>query len=417
MADAPNTVSTLSGLFKEQYASQIVNLVPDDVILQKELMFEQTDKLLGKTYNQPVLLTHEHGFTHAAPGSGAFTLNDAVAVTMQNASVDAYQILLKTQIDYETAAKASTGGKKAFASTVGLLAENMTLSTKKRVEVELMWGQAGLAVITGYASGTFVLTIATPEWAPGIWAGTEGMPIDIYAASGGSKKNTANCTITSVDIDARTITLSSGVTFTSNPAATDVIYYSGANGSEMAGMYKILANTGSLFGISAATYNLWKAASYANGSTTFLAAGMQKAIAKGAARGMSGDAIQLISVKTWADLMNDLAALRRFAENAAGGKGDYMIGAESVTLYSQNGKLEIKPYLYMKEGYSFGIVKDYWKRIGATDVTFKLPDRGDEFFIHLQSKAGYELRCYTDQALFCEAPCKNVLVTGITNST
>lgn len=413
MADAPNTVSTLNGLFKEQYASQIVNLVPDDVVLQKEIGFEQSDKLLGKQYHQPVLLTHEHGFTFAAPGSGAFSLNDAIAVTMKDASVDAYQILLKTQIDYETAAKASTGGKKAFASTVGLLAENMTLSTKKKLEVELAWGGAGLAIVTGYASATRTITVATPEWAPGIWAGTEGMPIDIY--TGATKENTNACFVQSVDIDARTITLASGTTFTANPTAGDVIWYGGAKGNEMSGMYSILSNTGSLFGIDAGTYNLWKAASYSNSNAAYLLASIQKAVAKGAARGMMGDALALVSVKTWADLMNDLAALRRVVEKSSKG-ADYTIGAENIAIYSQNGKLEIKPYLYMKEGYSFTVVKDYWKRIGATDVTFRLPDRGDEFFRHLETKAGYELRCYTDQSLFCEAPCKNVLTTGIVNS-
>ena len=57
-------------------------------------------------------------------------------------------------------------------------------------------------------------------------------------------------------------------------------------------------------------------------------------------------------------------------------------------------------------------------RVGSTDITFKLPGQEyeDRFFRELTDRAGFELRAYTDQALFCEAPGKLVLIEDIVNS-
>jgi hypothetical protein len=60
---------------------------------------------------------------------------------------------------------------------------------------------------------------------------------------------------------------------------------------------------------------------------------------------------------------------------------------------------------------------DEWSRIGSTDVTFKRPGKGDEFFRDLENSAGYELRAYSDQALFCAKPAVNVMITNIVNGT
>lgn len=55
-------------------------------------------------------------------------------------------------------------------------------------------------------------------------------------------------------------------------------------------------------------------------------------------------------------------------------------------------------------------------RVGSTDMTFKRPGQGEEFFRDLENAAAYELRLYSDQAVFCMAPGKNVIVTAIVNS-
>ena len=410
MADAPNTVTTLNGLFKEVYGDDIAMLVPDGTKLQKEVPFVTKQKELGNQYHQPVLLAYDHGFTFAGASAGAFTLNDTVAGVMKDASVTGSQIVLRAQLDYEAAARASRG-RNAFVDATQLLFESMQKSMRKRLEVELLYGKKGLATVASYSAPT--ITVTTSEWAPGIWAGMEGASIDVY--NGTTKRGTG--VISSIDLDARTITL---VATVSGTAGGDILYYAGAavDGSgpdnEMAGVHQILSNTGTLFGVSASTYTLWKASSYAAGSAALSQAKINAAVAKAVAKGLDDDVILMVNPSTWGNLLTDQAALVRNKGQEI--KNVVVNGAKSIEFFSQNGKIEVIPSIYVKEGMAFGLQKDTWKRIGAQDVSFKTPSMGDNIFLHIPTKAGFEIRCYTNQAIFSEAPGRNFLITGIVNS-
>ena len=86
MADAPNTVATLNGLFKKIYAPSIVNLIPDFAILQKRVPFSKGERL-GDYFNQPVSLAHEAGFSYLGEAGAVATLSDAVAGVMKEAQI------------------------------------------------------------------------------------------------------------------------------------------------------------------------------------------------------------------------------------------------------------------------------------------------------------------------------------------
>ena len=88
-------------------------------------------------------------------------------------------------------------------------------------------------------------------------------------------------------------------------------------------------------------------------------------------------------------------------------------GAKTIKFHSQNGMVEIVPSIFVKEGMAFVLCKEDWVRVGSTDITFKRPDRGDEFFRDLTDHMGYELRAYTDQALFCARPGRQVIITNL----
>lgn len=405
MADAPNTASSLSGIFKEVYGeSGPKDLVPEGTKIQKLIPFVSKQKELGKSYNQPVLLAYEQGFTFSAADNDAFTLNDSVGSVVKNATVTASQVLLRSQIGYELAARAAKG-RNSFVDSMGLVVESMQKSMRKRLEIQYLYGQSGLATVASVS--TNVLTLSTAEFAPGIWSGMEGAQLDVY--NGSTLRD--SCKVVAVDLDARTITVDAAP---SGTAANDTLYYKGAYGNEMAGIHKVLTNSGSLFGISASTYTLWKASSTPAGSVALTQAIVGKAVAAAVAKGMDDDLTLLVNPKTWGNLLNDQAALRRHVDKSS--KVGFENGAKSIEFYSQNGKISIEPSIYIKEGHAMGITPDVWKRIGATDVTFKTPGNGDQIFLHLSTKAGYELRCYADVAIFSEAPGKNMIVTGIVNS-
>lgn len=66
--------------------------------------------------------------------------------------------------------------------------------------------------------------------------------------------------------------------------------------------------------------------------------------------------------------------------------------------------------------YAYLLSMEDWSRVGSTDITFKRPGQGEEFFRDLENAAGYELRVYSDQAVFCCAPGRSVLITDIVNT-
>jgi len=409
MADSPATVSSLNGLFKEVYPAGLKDLVPNGTKLQKRVPFIKSDKELGKSYNQPVVLAYPNGYTFAAAGAGAFDLNESNTGTMKNASLDGSQILLREQMDYESAAK-SARGRNAFMDGTKLMFKNMQMSMRKTVESELFYGGIGLAVVSSYSNPT--ITVTTASWAPGIWAGLEGRKISVYDGVTTTPRGSAT-KILSVDIEARTITLAADI---SGTTAADTLYFELANGSEMNGVHKILSNSGSLFGVSASTYSLWKSVSHSAASASLTFSKVRKGIAKAVAKGLDDDLDLFVNPLTWDNLMDDLAALRRIVDK--GGKGSsYQIGADEIVFFSQNGKVMVTPSTYVKEGIAFGLVTEDWKRPGAADVSFNTPGSGkDEIFFHLPTKAGFEARCYTDQAIFCEAPGRQILYTNIVNS-
>ncbi len=356
------------------------------------------------------MLAYPQGFTHAASGDGAFTLQDAIAGTMKDAQVQGSQIVLKEQIDYELISRALKG-RNAFRDSVGLVIENMQKSFRKRLEASLWYGQSGIGTVASLATNT--ITITTAEFAPYIWAGSEGMLIEVF--NGTTSRGTA--TITAVDIDARTITLNSA------PGGTtggDLLFFASANSGssvfkECVGIHKILTTTsGTLFNVNVGTYGLFKGTTYSLGSVAASFAAIRKGISKAVNKGLMEDLKIYVNPKTWDDMMTDLAALRRLPDSKY---EKYSIGAEAIEYYAQNGKAEIVPCGFVKEGYAYGLSVDHWKRVGAVDVVFGDPMFQDQIFFHIPTKAGVEMRAYTNQAIFSDSPAKSIAFSGIVNST
>lgn len=410
--------TTLDGLFKEVYADRIENLVPEATILQKRIAFSQRDSV-GNKYHQPVVVTAEHGFTYAAADAGAFTINTPVAHTMKDATLQGSQILLASRMSYDAAHRASTGGKKAFVQATEHLFRNMVESMARRVEIALLYGGSGIGQSDGSTNSSSTVTvvdIVAASWAPGIWTGAEGAVIEFF---NGASQVGGDFTISAVDVANKklTVTGSSGdisTLDTSLSSNTLDIYFNGAYGNEMSGLNKILTNTGSLFGISAATYSLWGAnAVTASGALTFKQ--VLKAVNKCVARGLMEPVVVLCSPATWTDLSGELAALRQYDNSYKSAQLDQ--GAGSIMYHGTNGSIEIVSHPMVKEGDCFVVPMKRVKRLGATDITFNVPGNPDNrIFIHLQSNAGFEVRSYTDQAIILDSPAKSAKITGFTNS-
>lgn len=403
---ANNTFDSLNALFKQVYAPKVNNLIPDGVKLYKMIQFEKRSKL-GNAYNQPVILGLEHGVTFAASDDDAFALNDSVAGTVKNAQVRGNPVVLSSVLGYKAAASAVGGDAKAFEDATKFLVANMVRSITKKMEISMLYGGMGLAVI-GSVNST-QLTISTAEWASGIFAGAENMPIEIVASDDTTVRGETY--ITAVDLTNKRITVNA---LPGGTVATDKIWMKSARGNEMAGIHKILANTGEIFGINAGTYSLWKGNSYSAGSASLSLAKIEKAIALAVAKGLDSDVTVLVSPATWTDLLVEQTALRKF-DSSYSPEG-LKSGSKSITFYGQNGMVSIEPTIYCKEGYAYVLAMETFSRVGSCEVTFERPGGEGKFFQDLEARAGYQLRAFSDQAVFCDAPGKNVLITGIVNS-
>lgn len=429
-----NTLATLNGLFKQVYGDNVENLIPAGEELMKDIPFVKSDKRLGAKYNQPVIVGQELGFSYGGTDGTAFNLNDAVPGQVKNAEVESYEFVLRTSISVGAVSR-SLNDKAAFERSTKLVVANMVQSFAKRLECIMFYGQLDIGVVSAVATTDFQgnalpgsqrkLTLSSASWAPGIWSGGINMMLSIWDASSSfADLDSAGFDVKGVNIDGKQIIVEEN---TSGTAATIQVsdpithfgagYYQNAGGSlEFAGLQKIMSNSGLLFAINASQYDLWKSTSYnVAGALSFPK--IQKAISLAMAKGLKDDLLVYVNPSVWENLITDEAAQRRLDSSYDAKTTEK--GSEKIVFYGQNGKITIRPNIYVKEGVAFCIpepVKKTLMRVGSTEVTFEMPGYQGEFFRLLENKNGYELRAYADMALFCWQPNKLILLTGITVS-
>lgn len=401
-----NTVGNLNGLFKEVYADKLKELIPDMVKLLNMIKFMSKDKQPGNLYHQPVVLGLEHGITFASSDDDAFALQPAIAGAIKDAQVKGSPAVLRSILGYSAASRAAQGGAQAFMDATKFVVGNMLRSMAKKIEIEMLYGQVGYGTVASTGASSF--TVSTAEWAPGIWAGSENMPLEIRSSGGALR---GSCAVQSVNMDTRVVTVDA---LPAGVVATDVIWHKGAYGNEFVGIHKILTTSaGTLFNIDVGTYNLFKGNEYSAQSGALSFAKLNQAVARSVEKGLEGKVTALVNPRGWANMLSDQAALRKY--DGSYSKKKLENGSEALSFYSQNGEIEIIPSIYVKEGYAYLLSMEDFARVGSTDITFKRPGADGNFFRDLENASGYELRCYTDQAIFCAAPGRQTLVKDILN--
>ena len=422
----------LDALVKEVYADNLKDLIPEGNKFLKGLPFREAEKL-GDMFVQPVMLANEHGFTYNNDGT-AFTLEDAAPAVFRDAKVQGSEILLRTAISYRNAAKNQAKGPKAFKAWASLLIENLMKSMSKRLELVHLYGQRGLAIVSSGATATTaggitsrVITLTGKSFAAGMWSGMEGATLDVWSTisltSPVHRNSSAIITISSVDVVAKTITIgvpSASASQINAIVQNDVFFFKGTRSStgayiEFAGLDAIISNTGSLFNISAAEFDLWKGNVVAAADAALSFSLILRSIAIAAGKGLDYDVKVMISPEQYEVLNSgDVAANRVYDSSYKPSKSEN--GSKEITFYGQSGMVRLEPNIHIKLGDAFIVpdMGDKLKRVGATDVTFRLPGKeNEELFKQIDNKAGFEMRLYTDQALFCECPAQLVKIDNI----
>ena len=427
---AADTLATLNGLTKERYASGVVNVVPDQDKVLKMTKFATKDRI-GAHYNQPVILSNEQGITFGNSSSTLpLSLNASVAMTMQNAQLQSMFFALRGQIGVDAIVRTASKDQ-AIEDALELIVTNMVESETAYIESELLYGTVGMGS-TGTAAFTnnsaTSETVPVQDMAAGLFSGKENATINFYnGASLVSSAADAIFTITGISYNATTpssstITVSgtsTGITALNGLSGTNLtIYWAGAQPVEFPGIAAIASNTGTLYGINAATYSLWNGNSFDCNNAPLTFGKTQEGVGVAVAKGLMGKAHLLVSPPTWANLLNDQAGLRRYTGDSA---AKFQNGAEEIEYMSSNGPLVIVPHPYVKTNQAH-LVPDLatrWKRIGSIELAFNPGvEDPDKYWVMLQNSLGYETRLVSDTSLFIEtAPARCVQFKNITNTT
>lgn len=378
-----------------------------------------------------MILSQENGVTYLAAGAGVSTLNASIAATLKEATVNANQIIVRGQMDYEAASKA-VKSKESFMNASELLVENLMETAAKRLEASFIYGQSSTGILgidssSNTSTTVTVLTCLAAQWNPGVVAGAEGTRVQFWVASSGAAAATTNdFTITAVDFTNKKITVSGTATTGIGELDTSLgsadcfmTYYGAKTGTstwaEPVGLDKIITNSGSLFGIDASIYSMYSGSSYSAGSAALTVAKILNAAGLAVAKGgLMEEADVFLSPRTFANLSGSMTDLRR--QNGGQNEKTGIGGFENIVLMGPNGKLNIVAHAMIKEGESFIVPLKRVKRIGSQEFSFETPGRSGELFLHVADANAYELRLYGAQQLVVTNPAKCVKITSITNS-
>jgi hypothetical protein len=425
-----SVVGTLNGLYKEQYADKVKQLVPDHTKMVQSVPFSKSEKL-GANYNEPVILGLEGGITYGGSEGNAFALNDIISFPMKNASIKGHEMVLRSGISIGAISRSMSSG--AIERAMDLLLGNMLKSMYHRLEIQLIHGQSGIGSVSenikdDAAEGTqfpiagTTIYLTKDQWAAGIWNGTTKSKIEFVDSA--VSQSHGEATITGYSLKDRSITVDALPTLNGGPAIDDKIFFKGAVEAGVTPLYKefkglesIAQETVELFGIPNANEPLFQGNIVAVGDevtgdpAVLSFEKIEDGIASMVEKGLGEEEVSCyVNPKSWKNLMTEQDAKRVFDSSY---KKEAEAGHSALKFYGQNGTIKIVSSTFVKEGQAFLCVDKELRRVGSSDVDFKLPGRSDEYFKLMENANGVEIRCYTDQALFTARPSSITVLTLI----
>lgn len=420
------TYANISGLFKHRYAAWIDPL-PDDHTLADFAEFVPQEQRSGLDYVFPVLTAIEGGQT-ASVTNNAFQLNASIDSNVTQASLDGATIMMTSFLSYDTIYKGLNGAGNgpqggAFKTALDQAVESMLMGAALYRELALGYGPgtstavaSNIGVVGGSVSGANlganqIVYLTQASWIPGLWIMVQNHVFDIYQSNGSTPRDTG------VTLVARPSTTNTRIQLfktssTQTVAAGDVIVPLGWRQQSCFGIEAIYNNTGTLFGINAATVAPWACLTFNAGGQLSRA----KIMGFGAAISVNGTkngGRLFVSPYTFADLAEEANALRRWTDSSKVRSQ----GASELVYTTACGDISVVVWNLSKAGQAFFVANDNIKRVGSTDITMRPIGGGAQgFFTHSTTVAGAQIKAYSNQAPVFPIPYRNFIVTGIVNS-
>lgn len=437
MAVVAATPTTVAGLFKKVYAS-LKDLLPEGYAAQEIFGYESAEKA-GESINYAIVLSHENGLTLAGSTGDIVTFDDAQSGVVKQATIKGCETFVSSALSTAALSRSANEGEAAFKKASVNRVKSNIKSHQRFLEQFCLYGQDSLglgrvAYFTGtwngasFTAGAGTLggvTFATggvhvaskkflinpADWATGIWIGSEGMPVR-QRAIGGSVVDTGS--VVSVDLKNAIVEVSFAPTAASAASShcLELINQNGTSGNDFLGAKGILNTDGSVFGISNSTYGIWKGSRVDLASVKLTFARLVDAVTEACNKGLDKDVVALTSFESWADMMAEQAALRKYDSSYE--VNEAANGMEGIKFHSVNGSITVKPSRFVRRSDTFVLAAEDWKRVGSSDLTMKIPGLDDNELIQKPvTQNAFVFRSYSDQALICLAPCKSVYIYGI----
>lgn len=423
--------------FKKVYG-EVRDLQPEDQMLAKMIPFESKAKV-GDSYVEAMILSGEVGFTLGGAGFDAFDINPAVAGVVKQTKVVPYVSVLPSIVPWSVISRSAGAGAKAFFDATKHIVKNNLKSHGKLQEIMRIYGQsAGLLGRTSYATATYrgvsftngtgtlvsdffgslaftngvvgqYMLLAPGTFAAGIWVAFEGVEVVVVDSTGAEVFSSK---LQGVDPDLGILKLADAPPAASSTTSHRICFRGMEVQGEQIGIVKILSTSGLLFDIDNTKYSLWQGTRYAVANTKLVFDDFDKAIGRAVNRGgLEGDVTALVNPRTWATLNSSQAAKRVYDKSYSSAEADN--GFESITYYTQTGKVEIRSHRVIKEGDCLILHEPDYSRSGSAEISFSIPGMDKEVIFPLENQAGYAFRSFADQYLFCHAPARSVYVSGI----
>jgi len=433
---------------KKVYGKLNTDLLPlDDLHLTKDIPYSETGRV-GGSYVEAVVLGSEVGITFAGSGNEIFNLNPAIAGAIKQAEIRPYISVLRSVVPWQAISRTAGGEESAFIEASKHVVKSNMISHKRFLEVVKIHGQntAKLLGRVSYATATYRdvsfttgtgtlvsglygsvaftngvnttskhLLIAPGDFASGIWVGMQGVKVKQCLASDLSV--VAQGKLVSVD-SALGILLVDFTPVVATSTTSHVLCFEGMElSNELIGIKKILKNTGSLFGINAATYPLWKANTVVLAGVKLTLTNLEAAVANAInAGGLSGDVDVYVNPRTFHKVISDEMSKRQY--DYSYDKKEIVSGGKAIRFAYADGDMKVKGHRYVMEGDAIIIRTEDWINSGSQDIQMSISGLPEEKLMYfLMEQGGYVFNTYSDQYIFCRAPAKQILIEGINDES
>lgn len=411
--------STQTQLGKRVYGDDYEKLPFTDTLITARAPFSDKHRI-GETFRWLMELAMEHGMTYNTTGSSEATLAAAIVGVNQQAEVNAYETIMRTQIITRAYEEAAKKGEQAFENATRQRLTALQTGHEFRREHSYLYGQEGLFKVSSNSSGT--LTITDDTWCPTLAIRLINAILEAFDAQAATaNQHDTDLTVSAVDLDAKTITVTGT---SSSVVANDWLYFKGARTTtahkEQMGLHKLMTTTsGTVQNIALATYPWAKpnvSSSMGRPTMLLILKAMRKLVGRStiADKKSNKESMTLFCPSPSYEILNsDLMSSRRFDGSYNRSKGTS--GVESIEYYGQTGVTELMVHPLLRDSDALAIGPNNLFRVGITDLKFDTgPEADSDLWTQVNGKNTYEARTLDISQIALFAPGRTVAMTGLT---